>query len=1307
MVALLAITAFAATMSLTQSRRASTTVKSWDFTQALSATDQANLTADALSIEENLSSDNREGYYTQASEAGKKWIYQSPSTRYSNAAAFSEAFVELKANNVSLERTAGLLFARNDAAINSGDQIRIDAARIMLNGSNLQIRIPDCKTGDIVTVSFASGNATAERGITAENATLDETVDGNTSKSPGSGTTVNSVWVVTSDGAVTFKQDSGLNWYSIKVEREEASDEPVAEDIIYDFAAAAAAGENPANLNGGSANGAVFYGWESESKTYSKRQDYKGYTWAEGSVLPAECHVWRRSDRINGNMTAADAEVKGLNCPNQREMAINGLKAGQKVVIEYTGEGEILYATGFDAANPTAEPNTVAVVGDGNKAAVSGTTTIASGAPIHIVSTDNGYFVFRVLKGMVIQKITISDEATPIDPATVVKPNIVTVAAAENGTVKVDKVQAFEGDVVTVTATPAEGYAVESVTVKAADESAIEVSAENTFVMPAQAVTVSATFTDTRVIYDFAAAAAAGENPANLNGGSANGAVFYGWESESKTYSKRQDYKGYTWAEGSVLPAECHVWRRSDRINGNMTAADAEVKGLNCPNQREMAINGLKAGQKVVIEYTGEGEILYATGFDAANPTAEPNTVAIVGDGNKAAISGTTAIPSGTPIHIVSTDNGYFVFRVLKNMVITKITISEETPIDPATVVKPNIVTVATGIENGTVKVDKVQAFEGDVVTVTATPSDGFKLGAITVKAADESAVEVSAENTFVMPAQAVTVSATFTDTRVIYDFAAAAAAGENPENLNGGSSNGAVFYGWENEGKTYSKRQDYKGYQNYAGTNLPAECHVWRRSDRINGNMTAADAEVKGLKCPSQKEMAINGLKAGQKVVIEYSGEGEILYATGYDPANPTAEPNTVAIVGDGNKAAISGTTAIPSGTPIHIVSTDNGYFVFRVLKNMVITKITISEETPIDPATVVKPNKVTLGTAEGGTVNVSQAQAFEGDKVYATFTPAEGYSPSGIVPTVTNDAGEDVTSSITFGEDETGSYLIMPAFNITVSVVFQQLPKFYIIGVNGVWDRTAMTEMTYNKETGKYEYEFAPTATAYFAFADYQQTEEEAAADADWSVFNSTYRYSIGEGDLDATLGETKSLSKVNGTIVLQPGTYKIVVESDFSAVTITGEVAEDTYVVAGNSVALFGAEWDVIAEANKMTLNTTTGLYEITYSNVTLEAGTIEYKIVKNGGSTWIPEGTDNNLTVTIPSAGTYNVTFTFNPETNKITGAATDATGINGIYVDGAAGDIFSDGKPVYNLSGQRVFKGYKGIVIKNGRKIVVK
>jgi hypothetical protein len=249
----------------------------------------------------------------------------------------------------------------------------------------------------------------------------------------------------------------------------------------------------------------------------------------------------------------------------------------------------------------------------------------------------------------------------------------------------------------------------------------------------------------------------------------------------------------------------------------------------------------------------------------------------------------------------------------------------------------------------------------------------------------------------------------------------------------------------------------------------------------------------------------------------------------------------------------------------------------------------------------------------------------------------------------------------------------------------------------------------MTYNAETEKYEYEFAPTTTVYFAFSDKQYTAEEAAADDKWNDFNSNHRYSLGAGDINATLNEIKSLTKgVEGTIVLKKvkeGTsYKISVEKDFSAVTITGEEAPVLpYVVAGSSTELFGTAWAAAAEANAMKLNETTGKYEITYSNVTLSAGDILYKIVKDG-STWLPA---DDLILNIPAAGTYNVTFTFNPETNEITGVATDATGINGITVDGAAGDIFSDGKPVYNLSGQRVFKGYKGIVIKNGKKIVVK
>ena len=87
-------------------------------------------------------------------------------------------------------------------------------------------------------------------------------------------------------------------------------------------------------------------------------------------------------------------------------------------------------------------------------------------------------------------------------------------------------------------------------------------------------------------------------------------------------------------------------------------------------------------------------------------------------------------------------------------------------------------------------------------------------------------------------------------------------------------------------------------------------------------------------------------------------------------------------------------------------------------------------------------------------------------------------------------------------------------------------------------------------------------------------------------------------------------------------------------------------------------------------------------------------------------------DKTVVDVIAEAGDYHG----QPYTHKFIMPAQDVTakvtfrvptGINGISVDGAAADIFSDGKPVYNLSGQRVFKGYKGVVIKNGKKVVIK
>lgn len=65
---------------------------------------------------------------------------------------------------------------------------------------------------------------------------------------------------------------------------------------------------------------------------------------------------------------------------------------------------------------------------------------------------------------------------------------------------------------------------------------------------------------------------------------------------------------------------------------------------------------------------------------------------------------------------------------------------------------------------NGTLEVDKSTAAEGDTVTITATPATDYKLGTITVEGKDGTAVTVTADNKFTMPAQDVTVKATFVE---------------------------------------------------------------------------------------------------------------------------------------------------------------------------------------------------------------------------------------------------------------------------------------------------------------------------------------------------------------------------------------------------------------------------------------------------------------------------------------------------------------------------------------------------------------
>ena len=99
---------------------------------------------------------------------------------------------------------------------------------------------------------------------------------------------------------------------------------------------------------------------------------------------------------------------------------------------------------------------------------------------------------------------------------------------------------------------------------------------------------------------------------------------------------------------------------------------------------------------------------------------------------------------------------------------------------DIATVILPQPIAMPTAAENGTVDIPK-QAYPGDVVTIVATPDNGYELDAITVTGkGSNNAYEVNADNQFTMPDEGVNISVTFKQSTGINGIAEDAADAEN-----------------------------------------------------------------------------------------------------------------------------------------------------------------------------------------------------------------------------------------------------------------------------------------------------------------------------------------------------------------------------------------------------------------------------------------------------------------------------------------------------------------------------------------------
>lgn len=181
---------------------------------------------------------------------------------------------------------------------------------------------------------------------------------------------------------------------------------------------------------------------------------------------------------------------------------------------------------------------------------------------------------------------------------------------------------------------------------------------------------------------------------------------------------------------------------------------------------------------------------------------------------------------------------------------------------------------------------------------------------------------------------------------------------------------------------------------------------------------------------------------------------------------------------------------------------------------------------------------------------------------------------------------------------------------------------------------------------------------------------------------------------------------------TSIAEDGVYTLTFQIDLSAgdatvptvnVQKTGDaVVATTYTVAGDE-RLTGSNWNPADTNNDMVLNETSGLYEKTFQNVSLQAGQ-QYglKVVENhawGGKEYSDNG--NDYYVTVEADGTYNVTITLDVEAEKLGHSTSSVTAIVATLKQTAEQGV------VYNLAGQRVAANYQGLAIKNGRKVILK
>ena len=159
------------------------------------------------------------------------------------------------------------------------------------------------------------------------------------------------------------------------------------------------------------------------------------------------------------------------------------------------------------------------------------------------------------------------------------------------------------------------------------------------------------------------------------------------------------------------------------------------------------------------------------------------------------------------------------------------------------------------------------------------------------------------------------------------------------------------------------------------------------------------------------------------------------------------------------------------------------------------------------------------------------------------------------------------------------------------------------------------------------------------------------------EWQTFNTTVKVDAAcDGTEDTQGGFMKDFRTIafnlSQTDAVDFYFRNIKVEIDKNDVT-EPDYPADLYIVAGTEdLCGNGVLWNTRSMDNAMTLNSKTGLYVKTYENVAINSDSYpKFKVVKN--CSWSTAWPENDWVINTGTSGIFNITITFDPETENVT------------------------------------------------------